>query len=70
MDNSITIIFNGHDRQVSGGVTVEQLLNEAEINSRFVAIELNGEILPRQQCADRVLESRAIIEVVTWVGGG
>ena len=65
MDNSITIIFNGHDRQVSGGVTVEQLLNEAEINSRFVAIELNGEILPRQQCADR-----DIIEVVTLVGGG
>jgi sulfur carrier protein len=70
MDNSITIVFNGHDRQVSGGVTVEQLLKEADINSRFVAIELNGEILPRQQCSVRILAPRDIIEVVTLVGGG
>ncbi|MBL8870610.1 MAG: sulfur carrier protein ThiS [Planctomycetaceae bacterium] len=70
MDNPITIVFNGQDRQISAGLTVEQLLQEAAINSRFVAVELNGEILPRDQRNQREVQARDVIEVVTLVGGG
>ena len=70
MDNPITIVFNGQDRQISAGLTVEQLLQEAAINSRFVAVELNGEILPRNQRNQREVQARDVIEVVTLVGGG
>lgn len=70
MDNPITIVFNGQDRQISAGLTVEQLLQEAAINSRFVAVELNGEILPRDQRNQREVRARDVIEVVTLVGGG
>lgn len=70
MDNLITIIFNGHDRQIAAGMTVEQLLKDATINTRFVAVELNGEILPRDQRNQRVIQARDVIEVVTLVGGG
>lgn len=70
MDNPITIVFNGQDRQISAGLTVEQLLQEAAINSRFVAVELNGEILPRDQRSQREVQARDVIEVVTLVGGG
>lgn len=70
MDNPITIVFNGHDRQITAGMTVEQLLKDAAINSRFVAVELNGEILPRDQRNVREIQARDVIEVVTLVGGG
>lgn len=70
MDNPITIVFNGQDRQIAAGLTVEQLLQEAAINSRFVAVELNGEILPRDQRNQREVQARDVIEVVTLVGGG
>lgn len=70
MDNLITIVFNGQDRQISAGLTVEQLLQEAAINSRFVAVELNGQILPRDQRNQREVQARDVIEVVTLVGGG
>lgn len=70
MDNPITIVFNGHDRQITAGMTVEQLLKDAAINSRFVAVELNGEILPRDQRNMREIQARDVIEVVTLVGGG
>lgn len=70
MSQQITIVFNGHDRQVDAGVSIEQLLKQAEINSRFVAVELNGEIVPRNQRDQRILQSRDVLEVVTLVGGG
>lgn len=70
MDNPITIVFNGQDRQIAAGLTVEQLLKDAAINSRFVAVELNGEILPRNQRSAREILARDVIEVVTLVGGG
>jgi sulfur carrier protein len=70
MSQLITIVFNGHDRQVHAGVTIEHLLREAEINSRFVAVELNGEIIPRNQRDQRILQPRDVLEVVTLVGGG
>jgi|694.fasta_scaffold28461_2 sulfur carrier protein len=70
MDTLITITFNGHDRHIAVGMTVEQLLSDAAINSRFVAVELNGEILPRDQRNQRAIQARDVIEVVTLVGGG
>lgn len=70
MSQQITIVFNGHDRQVDAGVSIEQLLKQAEINSRFVAVELNGEIVPRNQRDQRILQPRDVLEVVTLVGGG
>lgn len=70
MDNPITIVFNGQDRQINAGLTVEQLLKDAAINGRFVAVELNGQILPRDQRNLREIQARDVIEVVTLVGGG
>ena len=35
-----------------------------------IAVELNGEILPKNEYADRMLEDGDRMEVVTFVGGG
>jgi sulfur carrier protein len=70
MQDSINITFNGHARIAKVGMTVAQLLQEAEVKARFVVVELNGEIVPRDLRDSSVLKEGDILEVVTLVGGG
>jgi sulfur carrier protein len=66
----ITIQFNGLPLQVPTGTTIEQLLALAEIRSRLVAVEVNLEIVPREQHAAQQVLAGDVIEAVTLVGGG
>ncbi len=66
----ITIEFNGEASEVSNDSTVADLLRMAKVESRFCAVELNLEIVPRDQYAVRSLSDGDKVEVVTLVGGG
>jgi sulfur carrier protein len=70
MEESINITFNGHARTSKVGMTVAQLLQEAQIKARFVVVELNGEIVPRDLRESCTLKDGDVLEVVTLVGGG
>ena len=67
---SVDITVNGTSREVRAGVTVTQLLEELEMQPRFVAVERNLELVPRREHCDCVLESGDHLEIVTLVGGG
>ncbi|MFN7449128.1 MAG: sulfur carrier protein ThiS, partial [Pirellula sp.] len=45
-------------------------LTHAKIESRFCAVELNLDIVPKSDYATRRLQSGDKVEVVTLVGGG
>ncbi len=64
------IVVNGADREVVDGLTVVGLLDDLEIDRRYVAVERNREIVPRARHADTLLEEGDRLEVVTMVGGG
>lgn len=64
------IIYNGMSREVADGATVASLLDELELVSRHVAVEVNLEVVPRALHADRLLAAGDQLEVVTLVGGG
>ena len=66
----ITIEFNGETSQVDEKSTVADLLRLAKVDSRFCAVELNLEIVPKDQYAAKSLVPGDKIEVVTLVGGG
>ena len=66
----ITIEFNGETSQVDENSTVADLLRLAKVESRFCAVELNLEIVPKDQYAAKSLVPGDKIEVVTLVGGG
>ena len=66
----ITIEFNGEAREVDASSTVADLLRMAKVESRFCAVELNLEIVPKDQYAVKSLVDGDKIEVVTLVGGG
>ena len=66
----ITIEFNGEMSQVDEKSTVSDLLRLSKIESRFCAVELNFEIVPKELYDAKSLASGDKIEVVTLVGGG
>lgn len=66
----INVELNGQDFQVDQGSTVTQLLEKAKLPSRFCAVELNLEILPKDEFGTRQLSHGDKLEIVTLVGGG
>ncbi len=66
----VTIEFNGVKSQVDEKTTVEDLLRSSNVQSRFCAVELNLEIVPKDQYPTRSFCDGDKIEVVTLVGGG
>ena len=50
--------------------TIASLLEQLQIPTRGVAVELNEQIVPRSQHAQRALQPGDRLEVVSLVGGG
>ena len=66
----IRIHVNGAPREFARAPTVAQFLDELELTGKRLAIERNGEIVPRSRFADEVLAEGDRVEVVVAVGGG
>jgi thiamine biosynthesis protein ThiS len=61
---------NGEQRACQSGSTVGDLLRELEIKTERVAVELNLEILDRQEFERRDLKEGDRIEILSFIGGG
>jgi sulfur carrier protein len=61
---------NGTERRVAEGSSVAALVAELAPEARMVAVERNGEIVPRQRWAETALETGDRIEIVRFVQGG
>ena len=66
----IELTINGAARQVSMPLNMIQLLEHMQLGGKRVAIERNGEIVPRSQYAQIELAQGDQIEIVVAVGGG
>lgn len=63
------ITVNGEQRQFAPQ-TMQQLLESLSIDSRKVAVERNGAILPKAEYLMTSLADGDKIEIVHFVGGG
>ncbi|MFG5104718.1 sulfur carrier protein ThiS [Campylobacter lari] len=45
-------------------------VREKQLKIEFIALELNGEIIPRDQFENLILKENDKVEIVTFVGGG
>lgn len=61
---------NGEPREVEAGTTVEALVEALVGDARAVAVERNGEVLPRARLAETALAEGDRLEVVRFVQGG
>jgi sulfur carrier protein len=66
----VSIVLNGSSRVCTDQATIADLIRELALEGKRVAVERNGEIVPKSQHADTVLASGDRIEVVRAVGGG
>jgi len=66
----IQVTLNGVPRDFPAPLTFDQLLQEMELAGRRLAIERNGEIVPRSRFGDAHLADGDRVEVVVAVGGG
>jgi thiamine biosynthesis protein ThiS len=69
MEPLMDIIVNGKAREFAG-TTLADLLAELEIKSEGIAVEVNGEIIHRQEYIVKGICQGDIIEIVKFVGGG
>jgi sulfur carrier protein len=64
------IFVNGEPREVVEALTVDGLLRELQLFGRRIAVERNGEIVPRSRHPDLALADGDRLEIVVAVGGG
>lgn len=65
------LTVNGRTRTVAAGVTtVADLVRELALEGKRIAVERNGQIVPRSRYADTPLADGDRLEIVGAVGGG
>lgn len=67
----LNLTINGNARQFDvAEFTVERLVARLGLTGKRLAIELNGEIVPRSTFAQTALNNGDTLEIVGAVGGG
>jgi sulfur carrier protein len=70
MQDAIHIHVNGQARTWRNGATVADLLQDLDIRTERVAVELNLEILDRAAFGQHRLENGDRVEILGFIGGG
>ena len=66
----ISITVNGDRRQFTAPLNCAELLARLELAGKRVALERNGEIVPRSRYVEQPLADGDTVEIVVAVGGG
>jgi sulfur carrier protein len=66
----IELTLNGEPQNFPAPLTLAQLIEMLDLVGKRIAIERNGEIVPRSQHADTSLVNGDRLEIVVAVGGG
>jgi sulfur carrier protein len=66
----VHVIVNGEPQQLEEGSTIAGLVGALGLNQRRIAVEVNREIIAREEYATRVLAAGDQVEIVHFVGGG
>ena len=66
----IYIMVNGDKLKIEEDSTIEILLELLNITPARLAIEINGEVIPRSEILEKVLQDGDILEIVKAIGGG
>ena len=64
------LLINGESRQFSSPLTVAELVLTLNHAGKRIAVERNGEIVPRSRHGETMLVDGDQVEIVVAVGGG
>jgi sulfur carrier protein len=66
----VVVTVNGSEHGFEQPLSCQQLLDRLNLASKRVALERNGEIVPRSRLDAEVLADGDKVEIVVAVGGG
>ncbi|MBI3172068.1 MAG: sulfur carrier protein ThiS [Hydrocarboniphaga effusa] len=64
------ITLNGQLTELADRFTLDALVQQLRLTQSRIAIELNGEIIPRSQAAHTEVKPGDRVEIVHAIGGG
>ncbi len=62
--------INGVQKEYSEKLTISEMLKKEKYHKERVAVELNEEIVPKDEYDTTVLQDIDVVEVVSFMGGG
>ena len=66
----MTVIVNGEARDISPGASISDLLEAFELDGAALVVQLNEDIIERDQFDNLLLGENDQVELVQFVGGG
>lgn len=64
------MIVNGKEMNFEENITIDELLNKLNLSKDKVVVELNLEIISKEEYSTRLINHEDKIEIVSFVGGG
>ena len=64
------VFVNGESRELSGSPSLADLITQLELPATRIAVELNREVVRRNDWSGTMLNEDDRIEIVHFVGGG
>ncbi len=66
----ISVLINGAPRKFEQAISVAALIRDMGLGGKRIALERNGDIVPRGQFEHQMLADGDKLEIVVAVGGG
>ena len=66
----MNVTINGKATELSDSTTIADLIRERGLKTSLVAVEQNGNIVPRSEFESKAVEDGDELEIVHFVGGG
>ena len=66
----IQIILNGKPHNIKEKTNIISLLETLSLSEKKVAIEINEEVIPRNNYDKKILLEKDRVEIVHFIGGG
>ena len=68
--NKIQIYINGKTKIVGINNNLYSILKKLTIKNKFIAVELNTEVIPKSQYKNTIITQNDRIEILELIGGG
>ena len=66
----VTVMLNGEARAFERALPVQELIDQLGLAGKRIAVERNGEIVPRSEFGAHTIADGDTLEIVVAVGGG
>ena len=68
--HELSIVLNGESFKLNKQVSITELFKVLDLSSKFMAVEINGEIIFRSSWDYHLINENDKVELVRAIGGG